>query len=118
MSQVIITRAAKPTFLLGISRVLGLQRSHRWGAVCDSAEFANSIVWFGAPMVLASARVPSMTALFSPGLLRGIYQNRLGEMCVFGIQHPQIVLPMIHMDFIPHITQKLDDIVFLFIMKF
>ena len=44
--------------------------------------------------------------------------DRLPPMCVFGIQHAQIVLPMIHMDFIPRITQKLGDIVFLFIMKF
>jgi hypothetical protein len=75
-------------------------------------------VWFVAPLVMASARVPSMTALFSPGLLMGIGKNRLCEMCVFGIQHSQIVLPMIHMDFVPRITQKLGDLVFLFIMKF
>ena len=74
--------------------------------------------WWVAPLVRASARVPSMTALFSPGLLRGIGNNRLGEMWVFGIQHSQIVLPMIHMDFVPRITQKLGDLVYLFIMKF
>jgi hypothetical protein len=75
-------------------------------------------VWLVAPLVMASARVLSMTALFSPGLLRGIGKNRLCEMYVFGIQHSQIVLPMIHMDFVPRITQKLGDLVFLFIMKF
>jgi hypothetical protein len=31
---------------MGISTVLSLQRSHRQGAVYDSAEFANSIRWF------------------------------------------------------------------------
>jgi hypothetical protein len=71
-----------------------------------------------ARMAMASARVPSLTALVSLGLLRGIGQNPLGEMWVFGIQHAQIVLPILHLDFVPRITQKLDDIVFLFIMKF
>jgi hypothetical protein len=64
------------------------------------------------------ARLRPMTALFSPGLLGGIGNNRLVEICIFGIQHSQIVLPMIHMDFVPCIGQKLDDIIFLFIMKF
>ena len=75
-------------------------------------------VWFVARMVMASARLPSMIALCSLGLLRGICQNPLVELCVFGIQHSHIVLPIIHMHFVPRITQKLGDIVFLFIMKF
>ena len=33
----------KPTFLRGLSMVVCLQRSHRRGAIFDSAEFANSI---------------------------------------------------------------------------
>jgi hypothetical protein len=88
-------------------------------AGCEGKKLAAyQKVWFEAPMVMASARLPSMTALFSPGLLRGICKNRLFEICVFGIKHSQIVLPIIYMDFVPRITQKLGDIVFLFIMKF
>ena len=71
-----------------------------------------------ARMVMASARVPSLTALCSLGLLRGIGKHPLCDMCVFGIQHAHIVLPVLHMHFVPRLTQKRDDIVFLFIMKF
>jgi hypothetical protein len=88
-------------------------------AGCEGKKLATyQKVWFLAPLVMASARVPSITAMFSPGLLGGIGNNRLFEMYVFGIKHSQIVLPIIHMDFVPRITQKLDDIIFLFIMKF
>jgi hypothetical protein len=60
----------------------------------------------------------SCSSLFSLGLLRGRGHHPLGEMCVFGIQHAQMILPMLHMDFIPRLTQKRDDLVFLVIMKF
>jgi hypothetical protein len=40
---ILLANLFRPTFLLIISMVMCLQRSHRRGAIFDSAEFANSI---------------------------------------------------------------------------
>jgi hypothetical protein len=43
-------------------------------------------------------------SLVSLDLRRGVCHNPLYEMWVFGIQHAQMVLPMLHMDVIPRLT--------------